>query len=498
MSTRLSAAIRGFSVAVLLSFPLLGVALGNESDPPGRVARLSYTQGSVSLQPAGVQDWAAAVVNRPLTTDDKLWTDQDARAELDMGSAVIRLGPTTGFSFLNLDDNTAQMRVTAGTVIVHVRQLLEGQTYEVDTPNLALSLERAGDYRVEVNDAGDTTVVRVSDGEAVATGPGDYSVPVRNQQVITFTGTDQLSEDVAQLGAPDSLDDWSMQRERQAEASQSRRYVADDVAGSQDLDNNGQWEYTPDYGYVWAPTVVAPDWAPYSVGHWVWVSPWGWTWVDSAPWGYAPFHYGRWVYRDRWCWVPGPRHVRPVYAPALVAWVGGPSFGVSVGVGGGVGWFPLGPREVYVPGYHVSQTYVTNINVTNTTVTNTYVTNIYKNRGVNNIRYVNRTAPGAVTAVPQNVFTSAQPVGGHRMHIPESAITRIAPSAAPPAIAPVRQSVLGAGASRAAGRPPVALLNRPVVARTPPPAAPASFDRQVAAIGANGGRPLPHQEIARL
>src|SRR2546421_11121179 len=159
--------------------------LADETDPPGRVARLSYTQGTVSLQPAGVQDWAAAVVNRPLTTGDKLWTDQDSRAELDTGAAVIRLGSTTGFTLLNLDDNAAQMRVTAGTLIVHVRELLANQTYEIDTPNIALSLERPGTYRVEVNDAGDATVVKISEGRAEATG-GGQSVPISGQQMVTL------------------------------------------------------------------------------------------------------------------------------------------------------------------------------------------------------------------------------------------------------------------------------------------------------------------------
>src|SRR6202011_2395341 len=94
---------------------------------PGRLAVVAllalfplgaaWAEGSVSRQPAGVQEGAAATVNRPLTTGDKLWTDQDSRAELDIGAAVIRLGATTGFSFLNLDDNTAQMQVPAGTPI---------------------------------------------------------------------------------------------------------------------------------------------------------------------------------------------------------------------------------------------------------------------------------------------------------------------------------------------------------------------------------------------
>src|SRR3989440_541222 len=256
--------------------------LADETDPPGRVARLSYTQGTVSLQPAGVQDWAAAVVNRPLTTGDKLWTDQDSRAELDTGAAVIRLGSTTGFTLLNLDDNAAQMRVTAGTLIVHVRELLANQTYEIDTPNIALSLERPGAYRVEVNDAGDATVVKISEGRAEATG-GGQSVPISGQQMVTFRGTSTLSADTGTLGAPDGLDDWSMGRDRRTEQAKSRRYVSEDVAGYQDLDDNGRWQYTPDYGYVWSPTVVAVGWAPYRYGHWVWISPWGWTWVRSTP-----------------------------------------------------------------------------------------------------------------------------------------------------------------------------------------------------------------------
>ncbi len=455
---------------------MLGVALADEGgDPPGRVARLSYIQGSVSLQPAGQQDWVAAELNRPLTTGDKLWSDaQGSRAELDIGGAVIRAGANTGFSFLNLDDNVAQMQVTAGTVIVHVRELLENQTYEVDTPNMAVVLDQPGQYRVEVSDSGDSTVVRVSDGQAEATG-GGQTYPVNNQQAVTFVGTDRVEATAATLGAPDGFDDWSFERDREYQQSTSRQYVADNIAGAEDLDENGQWESTPDYGPVWIPTTVAVGWAPYSFGHWAWVAPWGWTWVDNAPWGFAPFHYGRWArWHDSWCWVPGPRRVRPVYAPAMVAWVGGPAGGV------GVGWFPLGPREVYVPGYHVSEHYVRTINVTNTTIVNqTTITNIYEHR-VTNVTYVNSRVPGAVTTVSRTVFTSAQPVHSHRINLAPGEVGRLAASPAPPAITPVRQSFLGAGAPVGFGRrPPQAVVSRPVVARTPPPAATAAHVRLV-------------------
>src|SRR5213082_4308772 len=188
---------RGAFLAFLgLALLGLGSTWADEADPPGRVARLSDLQGSVSLQPAGVQDWAAASVNRPLTTGDKLWTDQSSRAELDIGAAAIRLGATTGFSFLNLDDHTAQMQVSAGTLIVRVRDLQANQTYEVDTPNIALSLQQPGEYRVEVNDAGDTTVVKVSEGQAQAAG-GGQSVAVGTQQRVTFTGTNTVAYESA-------------------------------------------------------------------------------------------------------------------------------------------------------------------------------------------------------------------------------------------------------------------------------------------------------------
>ncbi len=153
----------------------------------------------------------------------------------------------------------------------------------------------------------------------------------------------------------DQFDIWAQSRDRQEDMSQSSKYVSRDMPGYSDLDAAGTWHNDPAYGAVWMPTGMGPGWAPYRTGHWAWIGPWGWTWVDDSPWGYAPYHYGRWAYvGGGWGWIPGPVvvAVRPVYAPALVAWVGGPSFGVSVGIGGGaaVGWFALGPREVYRPG----------------------------------------------------------------------------------------------------------------------------------------------------
>jgi hypothetical protein len=491
------------AVLVLLSVLGTSVALADdESDPPGRVARLSYADGSVSLQPAGVEDWADATINRPLTTGDKLWADQNSRAELDIGSAAIRLGSNTGLSFLNLDDQMAQLNVTAGTALVHVRDLGENQSFEIDTPNVAVLVQSPGDYRVEVNDAGNGTVVKVANGEAQVSATGQ-TIPMHTQQAFAFDGTDQVNVDETSVGAPDALDSWSIEREHRSQQAreQNSQYLPPDVAGADDLAQYGTWESTPDYGNVWTPTVVAAGWTPYQDGRWAWVSPWGWTWVDAAPWGFAPFHYGRWAYRGtRWCWVPGPRHVRPVYAPALVGWVGRPGASVSITVGGGpgVGWFPLGPREVYVPGYRVTNAYVRNVNISNTTIVNTtYITNVYENR-VTNITYVNRSRPGAVVSVSRDVFVSGRPIAGRTMRIPPNELARYNAHGAGPAIAPSRESVLGHRPDMNVRRPPAAFMSRPVVARTAPPPAPISFDRQQVAIRENGGRPLARTQLNAL
>ncbi|MDE2137841.1 MAG: hypothetical protein KGJ68_10425, partial [Gammaproteobacteria bacterium] len=450
------------ALALVASCP----ARAEDADPPNRLARLSYLEGAVSFEPAGLLDWVPAERNRPLTSGDRLWTDQESIAELDLGDAVLRLGGMTGFAFLNLDDRFAQIQLSAGLLIVRVWDTSAGQSYEIDTPNLALSLQQPGVYRIEVDEPGNTTLVKVSEGEALAVGSGE-SIPIPAQQLMVFSGSTTLSYSAASLGPPDDLDNWSAARDRQAEESPSRQYVADDMPGSAELDDNGRWQSTPDYGAVWTPAVVVAGWVPYRFGHWVWVAPWGWTWIDDAPWGYAPFHYGRWVVLNgSWCWVPGPRPLRPVYAPALVGWARGPGF-AAPGVAANVGWFPLAPHEVYAPAYPVSEAYVRNVNLANTTIANSgAILDIYHDR-VPGMRYRNGTA-GAITQVPQSVFTSAQRVAAHTVPVTASALAGMTTAATAPAIPPARESALGA-AGRRSTRPPPALANRVVVARTAPP-----------------------------
>ncbi|HXL97628.1 MAG TPA: DUF6600 domain-containing protein, partial [Steroidobacteraceae bacterium] len=379
----------------------------DDIDPPTRAARLSYVQGAVSVQPAGVDDWTAAAINRPLTTGDQLWSDRGSRAEIELGSATVSLADNSSLSLLNLSDETVQLQVSAGTTNITLRNLDPGVSFEIAAPNASVSLVRPGTYRIDVDDAGNTTV-SMRDGQAQVVTSAGQSVILRGGQGAQFAPSGGV--DVVALGPPDDFDRWCAQRgQRWAQNQNASQYVSSDVVGAEDLDTYGEWRQESDYGNVWYPTAVAVDWAPYRYGRWLWVTPWGWTWVDNAPWGYAPFHYGRWAYlRQRWCWVPAPPRSRAVYAPALVAWMGGPGIGVSVtvGAGPGVGWLPLAPGEVYLPGYRVSPRYLHNVNVSNTTiVNNTYITNVYQNPELQT-RYANRNAPRALTVVSQSSFAS--------------------------------------------------------------------------------------------
>ncbi len=471
----------------------------DQDDPPGRVARLGYIQGSVSFQPAGESEWVEAVANRPLTTGDKIWADRDSRAEVQLGSAMINLAPNTGFSFLNLDDRTVQIELTSGTLNIRVWNLERDNVFEVDTANQAFTAFQPGRYRIDASEDGNSTVVTIRDGEGESTGNGQ-SYSLHAGQRTTFTGTNALNAEVEQIGGSDQFDTWADSRERRYDDSPSARYCSRRVVGFEDLDDNGDWQSTPQYGYAWFPRVES-GWAPYHTGHWAWIDPWGWTWVDQARWGYAPFHYGRWASMGgRWGWIPGPLQERPVYAPALVAFVGG-----TFAVGSTVAWFPLGPREVYVPSYRVSPAYVNRVNVTNTTVNVTQVTNVYNttivknNTTINNVTYVNRNVQGGVTAMPQRAFASAQPVGRTAVAVNQQELAR-STVVSRAAVPPVREAVLGpnAGTANRVAAPPQAVANRIVIAKAAPPPPAASFAARQQTLAQHPGQPINRVQMQQM
>ena len=462
--------------AVIVGFAL---SAGAYADPSGRVARLSFVRGDVSYSPAGERDWYRGNVNRPLVPGDQLWADANGRAEVQLGNATVRMDQDTSLQILNLDDDIAQFELNQGTLSITVLRVYPGQTYEIATPTLAFVITQAGSYRVDVDPDESYTTVSVWDGAGQAYGQR-ASFPVRRGDAVRFYEPTLRDYQIYSLPRLDGFDRFALDRDQRMQRSPSLRYVSDDLVGYADLDEHGSWSEVRGYGATWFPTRVSQDWAPYRDGHWAWQEPYGWTWVDNAPWGYAPSHYGRWVsVNNRWGWLPGPRRERSVYAPALVAFIGGSNFGINVNVGnrgrggggGPIGWFPLGPREAYVPSYAVSRQYFDRVNRNNTVIDVAGLASVFQNdysggRGARQSRYANRDVLGAVTAVPADVFQNSRPVR-------ESTI-RVAPEMSANAqvmrmaeIAPTARAVFG-GAQAANARPDSDVFDRQVYSRRAP------------------------------
>jgi hypothetical protein len=492
----------------LLLTALGAIGLLSAQDPPTRVGRLSYVGGSVSFQPGGVDDWVDATVNRPLTTGDQIYSDANGRAEIRLPGAAFRLGTTTAVTFLNLDDGTVQLQLSEGALEVTVRRLDNSQVFEIDTPNLAFSISQPGEYRFDTDQGADQTAVTVRAGGGQITGNGGaFDVQAGQQAVVA--GHDQPRYSVFAAPPADSFDRFGEARDQREANLAAARFVSPYVVGWEDLDDHGTWQASPEFGQVWIPRDMPADWAPYHYGHWAWIDPWGWSWVDDASWGFAPFHYGRWAsYQGGWAWVPGPVAVVPVYAPALVAWVGfggGPGAGISFGGDFGVGWFALGPRDVYIPAYRASEAYVTRVNVSNAVVINTtQVTNVYnvyvRTGAISNVTYANRAVAGAVMAVPQSALTSARPVQQVVVKVQANQLGSMQAGGAAPHVAPQQASVLGrsATAGHTAPRPPASVLSKPIVAKSTPPAAPAPFQQRQAVLAKDPGKPMPIQQQQQM
>ena len=443
--------------AGLLSLAAPKARADEDKDPPTRVARISYIDGSVSLQPGGQGDWGSAAKNRPVTIGDKLWVDKDSRAELQAGQATIHVGSMTALSFLNLDENVTQMRLAEGSLNFRVRELREGDLYEVDAPNMAFTVKQAGAFRIDVSENGDSARVTSIRGEGEVTA-GGKTYQVKAGERAEFKGTDQIDYMAEPAPGADGLDRWAESRDLKEDNSVSAQYVSRDTPGYSDLDDYGSWRDEPEYGHVWYPAEVAPDWAPYSYGSWNWVGPWGWTWVDYSPWGFAPFHYGRWAFiGSRWGWCPGPIFGPSIYGPAFVGFFGG-------GFGFGVGWFPLGFGEPFFPWFHCRHEFFERINVRNTFIRNR---NVF-NSNVHNFNFVNAHNVHAVTVANRNTFVNGQAINRGAMHVTAASLkgAQVTNSVG---LKPTQHSSLGAANLNShVATPSAAIQNRAVVARTAP------------------------------
>ena len=348
------------------------------ADQQHGVARISVMDGQVSVK-RGDADWVAGIINAPLLTDDRISTGPNSRAEVEFDSAnLLRMGGNAEIHIAALEEGRIQIELAHGTVTYRVLRPSQVNA-EVDTPNISARPGAGGAYRISVTASGQTELI-VREGEAEVFSPRGSQSVTAGQMMMARGATTDPEFQILSAPAPDAWDAWSENRDRMLTGSRSMQRVPEGVEGAEDLDNNGNWVYTPDYGNVWQPQ-VGPDWAPYQAGQWVWLDWYGWTWVSADTWGWAPYHYGRWFWRTGfgWLWYPGVWGVPHHWSPALVGFFGfggGVGFGVGFGFGN-IGWVPLAPYEVFHPwwgrGFYGSAGYINrSVNITNVNVRNYY------------------------------------------------------------------------------------------------------------------------------
>ena len=480
-----------------------GAALAQAGDPPTRVGRISYLEGTVSYHAADQGDWSPATLNYPVVTNQSYWTEPRSLLELQVGPAEFRLDEGTALDILLLDDGGARLRLDQGVINIHLRSMGQGWV-QVVTPAGYIDLVEPGSYDIDVGHPApdrppESERVTVLEGRAgVSAARGRLEVRAGESAIIALDPSSFTME----AARPSAFDDWALQRERREVVRESERYLSPEMTGYQDIDDYGEWRRDPAYGAVWFPASVPPGWEPYRFGHWAFVPPWGWTWIDDAPWGFAPFHYGRWVDVDgQWAWWPGTVVARPVYAPALVAFIGDASFGVAVAGAAlpAVAWVPLAPYEVYRPYYRASPAYLRNVNIT--TVHATVINNITT---INNVNTVNATRVSeyrnerAATVVPATAFTHAAPVHQAAVALPHD---QLAQAHVTPTLAHLQPSAVSrAGVATPAAARVVPQPNAPAtIAPTAPNAHGAALEREEPAPPKAPGpafAPREHREAA--
>jgi hypothetical protein len=362
ISVRKTTANRILMAALCVALILISPSLTRgQDDPPPEAGRISYIQGSASVQPAGIDDWGQAEVNMPLGAGDRIVTEGQSRAEIQIGRTYIRMGVGTDISIIDVTSDGVSIGVAQGRIHLHCFGLWPGQSLHVNTASGSATLNSPGEMRVDVYPDQQAALFTQYANNAFVSGAGGFSSQLPEGNALELVGTNPVVPQWMQVSEPEGIDILSRQRDRQIESSMSYRYVSSDIGGAYELDANGDWLPQSPYGAIWFPH-VDQGWAPYHNGHWVNHAPWGSVWVEQEPWGYAPFHYGRWVvFNGRWGWVPGPVEAHPVWSPALVVFAGG----INNGGGRVSAWFPLGPGEPYRPWYPCSPRYVDQVNISN-------------------------------------------------------------------------------------------------------------------------------------
>jgi hypothetical protein len=429
-----------------LLFPHKAAALeGDTPAPPARVGQLSLVSNNVRMRVDRVSAWEQAVLNTPLTSGSALATQIPGRTEVRVGSTALRLGQESQVVWTEISDSRLHVEIIDGLFALRVRVLAPGESVVLTAGAVTVQVLKPGAYRFRHVAHRARLRVWALEGQARVTLSEQTSTLDSGQRVQIDKGiATQLPSSASEDHA--SFNEFADGRDRRSEVSLSPMHVSPELTGAEDLDGHGNWRDEASYGAVWFPNKLPVDWTPYRYGRWRWLAPWGWTWIDDTPWGFAPFHYGRWVFAGgRWGWAPGQSAAanaqsRPVYAPALVGFFGnqrGAVWNSSVASTPLVGWYPLAPGEIYWPSYSTQLSYVRALNAASVSDAGQIQVQPTASAGGQSHRYA-RTA-FAASVMPYSAFSRMQDVASNQIVLTPAALAQ-APlfgrSVPPPLIMP--------------------------------------------------------------
>ena len=410
---------------------------------PGRVGQVSLVSGKVGFRGPGDMVWSGAEINDPIASGVSLRTGPQSRTVVQFGSDTVALAENTDTVVVKMEDRATEIAVPQGRIGLDIAQLGSGESIQIDFPRGGVWLLQPGRYDIDAGAADRPPRISAYTGSARFVG-GGADIPVKAGDQLRLVGSGAAGA-MTEPASADEFAVWCEARAVDETHLAAPYYVSTSMTGFAELDGAGSWKSTGKYGEVWIPAALPADWVPYRYGHWRWVAPWGWSWIDDQPWGFAPSHYGRWAFFDQhWTWVPGAYTAHPVYAPAVVAFLGTPGVGLSFAEGSGpaVAWFPLAPGEAYWPGYTGDLDYIRGLNAGN--VADLGVIRVRADgeppAEIANAHFANRQF---ANVVPRPVFVAGQAVPPTLLQLPPQRLQNApaimgSPQIGPPPPAPAR------------------------------------------------------------